>query len=206
MSPFTIVFDKVGILFAASVMNAVILTAVLSAGNSGLYATSRLLLSLSQDNKAPRFVGKLNKNNMPFNALIVTTGFVILTLIYANINAGGYFKLLNMVGSLVLIVWLISIISHMRLRNAIIKQNKDIDALLAYKAPLFPLGPIIVICTIIFLLVGQSFGDIKAMNYVKVVESYIPIIVAIITYFSYKLVKRTKVIKLEDINLEKHTL
>ncbi len=206
MSPFTIVFDKVGILFAASVMNAVILTAVLSAGNSGLYATSRLLLSLSQDNKAPKFLGKLNKNNMPFNALLVTTGFVILTLIYANINAGGYFKLLNMVGSLILIVWLISIISHMRLRYAIKKQNKDINKLLAYKAPLFPLGPVIVICTIIFLLVGQSFGDIKAMNIIKVIESYIPIVIAIISYFGYKLVKRTKIIKLEDINLEKHTL
>lgn len=55
MSPFTIIFEKVGILFAASVMNTIILTAVLSAGNSGLYATSRLLFSLSQDGKAPRF-------------------------------------------------------------------------------------------------------------------------------------------------------
>ena len=111
-----------------------------------------------------------------------------------------------MVGSLILIVWLISIISHMRLRYAIKKQNKDINKLLAYKAPLFPLGPVIVICTIIFLLVGQSFGDIKTMNIIKVIESYIPIVIAIISYFGYKLVKRTKIIKLEDINLEKHTL
>ncbi|UBH14188.1 amino acid permease [Macrococcus armenti] len=206
MSPFTIIFDKVGILFAASVMNAVILTAVLSAGNSGLYATSRLLLSLSRDNKAPKFLGKLNKNNMPFNALIVTTCFIILTLIYANVNMGGYGKLLSMVGSLVLIVWMISVISHMRLRGAIKKQQKDINKLLPYKAPLFPLGPVIVIITILFLLIGQSFGDLKAMHYAKVFESYLPIIAAIVIYFGYKFIHKTKIVKLEDINLDEHKL
>ena len=39
VSPFTLVFQNAGIAFAASVMNAVILTAVLSAGNSGMYET-----------------------------------------------------------------------------------------------------------------------------------------------------------------------
>lgn len=54
-SPFTIVFDRVGIAFAASVINAVILTSLLSAANSGVYTTGRMLYSLSADNKAPKF-------------------------------------------------------------------------------------------------------------------------------------------------------
>lgn len=206
MSPFTIIFERVGVLFAASIMNAIILTAVLSAGNSGLYATSRLLFSLSQDNKAPKFLGKLNKNNMPFNALIVTTLFIILSLIYANINMGGYSKLLNMIGSLVLIVWAISIISHIKLRRAIKVQHKEINSFLPYKAPLYPIGPIIVICTIIFLLVGQSFSDIKAMHWLKVFEAMLPLILSILTYMTYKLVKRTKIIKSKDIDLTEHQL
>lgn len=206
MSPFTIIFERVGVLFAASIMNAIILTAVLSAGNSGLYATSRLLFSLSQDNKAPKFLGKLNKNNMPFNALIVTTLFIILSLIYANINMGGYSKLLNMIGSLVLIVWAISIISHIKLRRAIKVQQKEINSLLPYKAPLYPIGPVIVICTIIFLLVGQSFSDIKAMHWLKVFEAMLPLILSIFTYMTYKLVKRTKIIKSKDIDLTEHQL
>lgn len=44
-SPFTIVFDRIGIAFAASVINAVILTSLLSAANSGIYTTSRMLFS-----------------------------------------------------------------------------------------------------------------------------------------------------------------
>lgn len=206
MSPFTIIFEKVGILFAASVMNTIILTAVLSAGNSGLYATSRLLFSLSQDGKAPRFLGKLSKNNMPFNALIVTTVFIILTLVYANINMGGYGKLLNMVGSLVLIVWAISVISHVRLRQAIKTQGRSIEQLLPFKAPLYPIGPIIVLLTIVFLMIGQSFADIKAGAWLKVLESFVPLLVAITVYFSYKGIKKIKVIPVQNIDLTEHKL
>ena len=54
-SPFTIVFDRIGIAFAASVINAVILTSLLSAANSGIYTTSRMLFSLSADKQAPKF-------------------------------------------------------------------------------------------------------------------------------------------------------
>lgn len=61
VSPFTLVFEKAGLAIAASVMNAVILTSVLSAGNSGMYASSRVLYALARDGKAPRFLGKLNK-------------------------------------------------------------------------------------------------------------------------------------------------
>ncbi len=206
MSPFTIIFEKVGILFAASVMNTIILTAVLSAGNSGLYATSRLLFSLSQDGKAPRFLGNLNKNKMPFNALLVTTTFIIIILIYANINMGGYGKLLNMVGSLILIVWAISIISHIRLRQAIKAQGKSVNQLLPFKAPLYPVGPIIVLITIAFLMIGQSFADIQAMNWVKVFESFLPLMVALAVYFSYKVIRKVNVIPAQKINLDEHQL
>jgi lysine-specific permease len=72
-SPFTLVFERAGIAFAASVMNAIILTAVLSAGNSGMYASTRMLWNLAVEGKAPKFLAKLNKNGVPVNALIITS-------------------------------------------------------------------------------------------------------------------------------------
>ncbi|WP_153604064.1 amino acid permease, partial [Pseudomonas aeruginosa] len=60
VSPFTLIFEKAGVAFAASVMNAVILTAVLSAGNSGMYASTRMLWDLARQGKAPKFLGKLD--------------------------------------------------------------------------------------------------------------------------------------------------
>lgn len=206
MSPFTIIFDKVGILFAASIMNAVILTAVLSAGNSGLYATSRLLFSLSQQAQAPKALGQLNQRNMPFNALLLTTLLIIGTIIYAHINMGGYAKLLNMLGSLIILVWMVSMWSHYRLRKAIAQQGQSKDDLLSYQSPLFPLGPIIVIGTSLFLLIGQSFSDIMSGNVSAIVEALLPVLIAVAIYFIYKVIHRTKMIPLDEIDLTKHHL
>ena len=118
--PFTIVFDRIGIAFAASVINAVILTSLLSAANSGIYTTSRMLFSLSADKQAPKFFGKLNdKTKLPMRALITTYIIIVLVIIYANFNANAVFNLLNIIGSMVIVVWGSSIWSQIRLRQAI---------------------------------------------------------------------------------------
>ena len=72
VSPFTLVFQNAGLLSAAAVMNAVILTAVLSAGNSGMYASTRMLYNLASEGKAPRIFAKLSTVGVPRNALLAT--------------------------------------------------------------------------------------------------------------------------------------
>ncbi len=64
-SPFVTVFEMVGIPYAADIMNFVILTAVLSVGNTGLFACTRILFSLSQNGMAHSSFGKLNRRNVP---------------------------------------------------------------------------------------------------------------------------------------------
>ncbi|MGO2033088.1 MAG: amino acid permease, partial [Brevibacterium aurantiacum] len=68
-SPFTLVFERAGIAVAASVMNAVILTAILSAGNSGLYASTRMLYAMAKEGTAPRLFARLNERGVPVMAL-----------------------------------------------------------------------------------------------------------------------------------------
>lgn len=72
-SPFVVVFDKIGIPYAADIINFVIITAVLSVANSGLYATSRMLWSMSNQGMISPIFGKLSKNGVPIYALIVST-------------------------------------------------------------------------------------------------------------------------------------
>ena len=74
-SPFTIVFQMTFAHAARSVSNAVILTSVLSAGNHALFAGTRLLYTLAMEDHAPRFFGKLNRNRVPWIA-VLATGFV----------------------------------------------------------------------------------------------------------------------------------
>ena len=83
-SPFTLVFKNAGLAFAASFMNAVILTSVLSAGNSGMYASTRMLYSMSRDKLAYNSFGKTNKNGVPYVSLIAT-GILVILILLCNI-------------------------------------------------------------------------------------------------------------------------
>lgn len=89
-SPFVTVFDMVGIPYAADIMNFVILTAILSVGNTGLYACTRIMYSLSETGMAPKVFGKLNKRGVPSYALLVTLGFALLSLLTSYV-AKRYF-------------------------------------------------------------------------------------------------------------------
>jgi arginine/ornithine permease len=73
-SPFVAVLDQIGIPFAADMMNFVILTAILSVANSGLYAASRMMWSLSTNKMGPAFLTRLTKKGVPINALLITIG------------------------------------------------------------------------------------------------------------------------------------
>ena len=81
VSPFVDVFKEIGINQAATVMNAVAITAALSAFNSCLYAASRMLFSLATHGSAPKSLAKLNKVNIPSRALIVTSLCVLVAVV-----------------------------------------------------------------------------------------------------------------------------
>jgi Amino acid transporters len=87
ISPFTIVFKKVGIPLAAGIMNAVILTSVISAANSGLYAASRMLWAMSKNGMAPKTFERTNNHGVPVFALFLTAiigGIALLTSFYGD--------------------------------------------------------------------------------------------------------------------------
>ncbi len=151
ISPFTLVFEKAGLAFAASVMNAVILTSVLSAGNSGLYASTRMLWAMARDKKAPKFLGKVNRRGIPMAALIVTTIVGAMTFITTLTENGTviYTWLLSASGLTGFIAWVGIAISHYRFRKAFIKQGHDLSEL-KYKAKFFPIRTYFSTCFMYF--------------------------------------------------------
>ena len=72
LSPYVIIFQNIGIIAAASIMNAVILTSVLSNGNGCLYLTTRTLYGLAIEGLAPAAFAKVNKRGVPVNATLFT--------------------------------------------------------------------------------------------------------------------------------------
>ncbi len=204
ISPFTLVFQRAGLAFAAAVMNAVILTAVLSAGNSALYASSRMLWALAREGKAPRWFARVNRRGVPMNALYVNTviGFVaFLSSLFGN--GAVYTWMLNAASLTGFLAWLGVAVSHYRFRKAYLVQGRDLDAL-PYRAKGYPFGPILaaVLCGIV--IVGQDVSAFVGgqIDWAGVLATYIGIPLFLLLWFSYKLVKKSKVIPLQEVDFD----
>ncbi len=203
VSPFTLVFQKAGIAFAASIMNAVILTAVLSAGNSGMYASTRMLWDLARQGKAPKFLGKLNKKGVPVNALLATTLVGTLAFLASFFGDGTvYVWLLNASGMSGFIAWLGIAVCHYRFRKAFIAQGKDLS-LLPYKSKFFPFGPLFAFAVCGFVVLGQNYSAFTGdhIDWNGVLVSYIGLPLFLIVWLGYKFTKKTKLIPLEKCDL-----
>lgn len=203
-SPFTLVFEKAGFAFAASVMNAVILSSVLSAGNSGMYASTRVLWALAKEDKAPQFLGKLSKRGIPINALIWTSVIGMMAFLAKLFGDGMvYTWLLHTSGMCGFITWLGIAISHYRFRRALIKQGHNLKKL-PYRARFFPFGPIFAFMLCIFVMLGQiyqafcnGFTDWKG-----ILIGYIGVPIFLVVWLSYKWKHRTKIIPLEECRFD----
>ncbi|MEB6551068.1 amino acid permease [Heyndrickxia sporothermodurans] len=204
VSPFTLVFKKAGLAFAASLMNAVILTAVLSAGNSSLYASTRILYAMAKEGQAPKFFGKLNKRGVPVAALIATTLVGMLAFLASAFGDGAiYIWLLNAAGITGFIFWLGIAASHYRFRKAYIAQGHSLKQL-PYKAKLYPFGPIFALIVGLIVIIAQDYqaflGD--KINWMDLIAAYLGIPLFLIMWLGYKFIKKTKVVPLKECKID----
>ncbi|HGJ5858659.1 MAG TPA: amino acid permease [Arsenophonus nasoniae] len=193
VSPFTLVFENAGLLSAAAVMNAVILTAVLSAGNSGMYASTRMLYTLAKEGKAPKIFSHLSPGGVPRYALIATT--VVAALCFLSSMFGNqvvYLWLLNTSGMTGFIAWLGIAISHYRFRKGYMLQGYDLNKL-PYRSGFFPIGPIFAFVLCLVITLGQNYQAFLAdkIDWYGVIATYIGIPLFLVIWFGYKLIKKT---------------
>lgn len=204
VSPFTLIFEKAGVAFAASLMNAVILTAVLSAGNSSLYASTRMLYSMAKDGQAPRIFAKLNKRGVPVAGMILTCSIGMLAFLASIFGDGKvYIWLMNAIGITGFIFWLGISISHYRFRKAFIAQGHSLEKL-PYKALWFPIGPIFAILIGMIVILSQNiqafFSD--HIDWGSVIAAYLGIPLFLGLWFGYKLVRKTKFVKIDEVEFD----
>ncbi|KIL37290.1 amino acid permease [Cohnella kolymensis] len=161
-SPFVQVFDHVGIVYAAGIMNFVVMTAALSSMNTNLYLTSRMIFSLSRGNYAPQALGKLSKKGTPVNALLLSSLGVVIAGLIAKLSPLAYNYLFGIALFGALYVWVLILISHMRFRS-IWKASGGEE--LPVRAPLFPYLQIIGIGLLAAILItmglDQDFWNIS---------------------------------------------
>ncbi|WHY59452.1 amino acid permease [Peribacillus simplex] len=204
VSPFTLVFERAGFAFAASVMNAVVLTSLLSAGNSGLYASTRMLWSMAKDKQAPQFLAKVNRRGIPMNALILTTLIGGLAFLTSILGDHVFTWLLNASGLTGFIAWIGIAISHYRFRRAYVAQGGDLNEL-KYKAKWFPLGPILSFVLCMGVIAGQNYQAFLSgsIDWYGVAVSYIGLPIFLAIWLGYKIYHKTQLISLKDCQFDK---
>ena len=200
-SPFTIVFMMAGSKVAGSFINAVVMTSVISAGNHALFAGSRLMYSLGVNGHAPKFFASLNRNQVPWVAVLLTSSISGLCFGASYIGAGQLWTWLqNIVGVSNQLSWIAIGIASLRFRSGLKAQG--LEHLLPFKNWTYPYGPIfsVVLNSVLVLVQGWSCFS-PSFQAVDFVSFYIELPVMLVMFVGWKLFKKTKWVKLEEMDL-----
>lgn len=160
-SPFVQTFAKVGITFAAGLVNFVVITAALSGANSGIYSASRMIYTLADSKQLPRFFTKLNRHGVPFYP-VVTVGAGILLGVILNAllpiiapSAGNVFVLVYSSSVLPgMVPWFVILVSETRFR----KVHADKMTTHPFKMPFAPYSNYLTLAFLALTLVFMALN------------------------------------------------
>ncbi|NHC41134.1 amino acid permease [Bacillus sp. MM2020_1] len=151
-SPFVQVFSTTGLPGAAHIMNFVLLTAVLSAANSGIYATSRTLFSMAQSGVAHKGLAKLSAKGIPLPGIILTSICILAGVYLAYLTPSqviGY--LMTIPGFTVMLLWISICAAQLKLRP--LYKSKP-----AFNVKWFPYTTIFAIVSLSIIFIGFVFN------------------------------------------------
>ncbi|MBG5060148.1 amino acid permease [Pseudomonas aeruginosa] len=203
VSPFTLLFERAGFAAAAGVMNAVILSAILSAGNSGMYASTRMLYNLALEGKAPRLFSRVSRSGVPRNALYATTlvgALCFLTSAFGDSTV--YTWLLNTSGMCGFIAWLGIAISHYRFRKGYLAQGGRLEDL-PYRAKLFPFGPLFAFALCMVITLGQNYQALvgERIDWIGLLATYISLPLFLAIWLGYRWKKRARFVRYHEMDV-----
>jgi len=168
-TPYVSALGAMGIPAAAQIMNAVVLTAVLSALNSGLYASSRMLFALTRRGDAPQGLAKVSRNGVPSRAILLGTLFGYGAVVMSYVSPDTVFAfLVNSYGTVAIFVYVLIAISQLRLRSRLEKED---PARLRVRMWAFPY--------LTYLAIGGMLSIILAMAFIP--EQRTPLIFGLIS-------------------------
>jgi L-asparagine transporter-like permease len=119
-SPFVRAFATVGVPYAATLMNLVVISAALSSANANLYLTARMLFSLGRSGYAPAWLARVNDHGVPrFAVLAASAGMIAAILLAIYAPAKAFLALYGLAVSGMLFIWIVVLITYLRFRQAL---------------------------------------------------------------------------------------
>ncbi|POX38094.1 L-asparagine permease [Streptomyces sp. Ru73] len=156
-SPFVTVLSNVGVPAAGDVMNLVVLTAAMSSLNSGLYSTGRILRSMAMAGSAPKFVGRMNRHQVPYGGILLTSAVCVLGVVLNYVVPGEAFEIVINIAALgVISTWCVIMVCHMvfvrRTKEGLLQRPK-------FRLPGTPVTDILTIAFLLGVIVLMWFDD-----------------------------------------------
>ncbi|MER8074956.1 amino acid permease [Acinetobacter pittii] len=178
-SPFVMMMKIVGIPYADSILNFIVIVAALSAMNSMLYISTRMLFSLSRAGDAPKLFGRISHNGVPINALLLSAvGIGIASIVY-TINPSSAFPImiaLSMFGAL--FTWGSIFITHMFFRRKMAQQGQQ----LKFKVPASQLISLLGLIAILSITVTTWFTN----EFKSTLQFGVPLVVVLTVFYYLK--------------------
>ncbi|KAI7822022.1 lysine-specific permease [Gamsiella multidivaricata] len=204
MAPFTIVFKMAKLPGADHAINAVLLTAVLSAGQSSFYASTRTLMAMGREGKMPAIFGRVNSRGVPLYSLLFVTLIASVAFVADIVGTGVVFTwLVNLTGMSALLTWMSISIIHLRFRAAFKAQGRSLSEL-PYVAPLFPYSCYISILLALMIVFLEGYQAVTAdpFNAEGVVAVFVGAPVFFLSIIIWKVYYKTKLVPLLEVDLD----
>jgi GABA permease len=156
-SPFAAALGQVGIPGAADIMDAIVVTAVLSCLNSGIYTGSRMLFALSRRGYAPDALVETNGRGVPMKAILLTVSIGFISVIAAAIWPDSLFEwLVNSSGAVALFCYILIAVSELRMRR---RLEREAPESLTLKMWFFPWLTYAAIAGMVAVVGAMAFVD-----------------------------------------------
>nr|WP_051320657.1 amino acid permease [Cupriavidus sp. amp6] len=149
-SPFVQLFVLAGIPAAAGLINLVVITSAMSAANSGVFATSRMLFGLASRKQAWSRFATLSRASVPLTGLLFSVACMAmgLAILFVTPSVMGAFTILSTISAILYIfVWSMILVAYLIYR----RQRPDLHAQSKFRMPMGV--PMTWMCLLFFVFV-----------------------------------------------------
>jgi histidine transporter len=145
-SPFVQIFSSLGVPVAGHILNAVVITAALSAVNSDIFGAGRILFGLSRQGHAPAVFGRISRTGVPWMTVVMMTGVLLVGVVLNAVIPEDVFLVIASIATFATVwVWVMILASHVAMKREIARKSL---APSAFPVPLWPLASAL---TIVFM-------------------------------------------------------
>ena len=164
-SPFVQIFSGLGIPAAPRILNAVVISAALSAINSDIFGAGRILFGLSGQGHAPASFGKVSRHGVPWMTVVMMAGILLVGVVLNAVIPENVFLLIASIATFATVwVWVMILASHVAMNREIARKGLPASE---FPTPWWPVASVatIVFMALVIVILG-AFEDTRVALYV----------------------------------------